>query len=48
MLKKHTRKGYASEAAQAYAEYFCAAYGVDYLIVVMDVDNPVSYRTAEK
>jgi RimJ/RimL family protein N-acetyltransferase len=48
MLKKHTKKGYASEAAQAYAEYFCAAYGVDYLIVVMDTDNPASYRAAEK
>ena len=48
MLKKHTKKGYASEAAQAYAEYFCATYGVDYLIVVMDVDNPASYKVAEK
>ena len=48
MLKKHTKKGYASEAAQAYAEHFCAAYGVDYLIVAMDVDNPASYRAAEK
>ena len=48
MLKKYTGKGYASEAAQAYAEYFCAAYDVDYLIVVMDVDNPASYKVAEK
>ena len=48
MRKQYTKKGYASEAAQAYAEYFCAAYGVEYLIVVMDVDNPASYRAAEK
>ena len=48
MLKRYTKKGYASEAAQAYAEYFCAAYGVEYLIVVMDVDNPASYKAAEK
>jgi len=48
MLSAYIKKGYASEAAQAYAEYFCAAYGVDYLIVVMDVDNPASYKTAEK
>lgn len=39
MRKQYTKKGYASEAAQAYAEYFCAAYGVEYLIVVMDVGN---------
>ena len=48
MRKQYTKKGYASEAAQAYAEYFCAAYGVEYLIVVMDVDIPASYRAAEK
>ncbi|MBP3704213.1 MAG: GNAT family N-acetyltransferase [Clostridia bacterium] len=48
MLSQYTKKGYASEAAQAFAEYFCAAYGVDYLIVVMDVDNPASYHAAEK
>lgn len=48
MRKQYTKKGYASEAAQAYAEYFCAAYDVEYLIVVMDVDNPASYRAAEK
>ena len=47
MRKQYTKKGYASEAAQAYADYFCAAYGVEYLIVVMDVDNPASYRAAE-
>ena len=47
MIGQYTGQGYASEAAEAYAEYFCEKYGVDYLIVVMDVDNPASYRTAE-
>lgn len=48
MLGCYTKNGYASEAAEAFSEYFCETYGVDYLIVVMDVDNPASYRTAEK
>ena len=30
------------------AEYFCEKQGVDYMIVVMDVDNPASRRVAEK
>lgn len=48
MISQYTGHGYASEAAAAYAEHFCDTYGADYLIVVMDVDNPASYRTAEK
>lgn len=44
----YTGHGYASEAAQAFAEYFCMEHGIDYLIAVMDTDNPASYRTAEK
>ena len=48
MHSAYTKKGYASEAAQAFAEYFCAEYDVEYLIVIMDVDNPASYRAAEK
>lgn len=48
MNGKYARQGYPSEAAEAFAEHFCEAHGVDYLIVVMDVDNPASYRTAEK
>ena len=48
MIGEYTRKGYASEAAEAFAENFCRTYGVDYLIAVMDVDNPASRRTAEK
>lgn len=48
MIGEHTRKGYASEAAEAFAEFFCRTYGIDYMIVVMDIDNPASRRTAEK
>ena len=44
----HTGKGFASEAAAAFAEAFCRTHGVDYLTTVMDVDNPASRRTAEK
>ena len=42
ILGEYTKKGYASEAAEAYAEYFCGKYGIDYIIAVMDVDNPAS------
>lgn len=48
IMGEYTGKGYASEAAAAFAEYFCGQYHVDYLIAVMDVDNPASYRTALK
>jgi len=48
MIGEYTGKGYASEAAEAFAEDFCRTHGVDYLTAVMDVDNPASRRTAEK
>ena len=48
MIGAYTGKGYASEAAEAFAEDFCQTHGIDYLIAVMDVDNPASRRTAEK
>ena len=48
MIGRYAGKGYASEAAAAFAEDFCRTYGVDYLIAVMDTDNPASRRTAEK
>ena len=48
MIGEHTGNGYASEAAEAFVEDFCRTNGVDYLIVIMDVDNPASLRTAEK
>lgn len=48
MIGEYTKKGYASEAAGAFSDHFCLTCGIDYLIVVMDTDNPASYRTAEK
>ncbi len=48
MTGEFAGNGYASEAAEAFAEDFCRKYGIDYLIAVMDVDNPASRRTAEK
>ena len=47
MIGEHTGHGYAAEAAESFAEEFCRTTAVDYLIVVMDVDNPASRRTAE-
>ena len=48
MLGAYAGKGYASESAAVFAEYICDACQIPYLIVVMDVDNPASYRCAEK
>ncbi len=48
MIGEHTGNGYAAEAAAEFAEEFCRTNAVDYLIVVMDVDNPASLKTAEK
>ena len=48
MIEAYTGKGYASEAAEAFAENFCRTHGVDYMTVIMDVDNPASRKTAEK
>ena len=48
MIGEYAGKGYASEAADAFAEDFCRTHGIDYLIAVMDVDNPASRKTAEK
>lgn len=48
MIGSYAGNSYAAEAAAAFAEYFCRTHGVDYLIAIMDVDNPASFRTAEK
>ena len=48
MRGAYTKNGYASEAAAAFAEHICRAWGLDYLIAFMDTDNPASRRTAEK
>ena len=41
-------RGYASEAARAASDAVLRTYGMPYLIVTMDVDNPASFRTAQK
>ena len=48
MLGEYSKNGYASEAAEAFAEYICEKCALDYLIVIMDVDNPASFRCAQK
>ena len=48
MVGEYSGKGYAAEAAEALADHVCRLHGIDYLIAVMDVDNPASRRTAEK
>lgn len=45
---QYTGKGYASEAGRAASDYLLEALSLDYLSVVMDVDNPASFRTAQK
>lgn len=46
MNGSYSGNGYAAEAAAAFSEYFCQKHRVDYLIVIMDTDNPASYHTA--
>ncbi len=48
MNEEYTGKGYASEAAEAFAEDFCRIHRVPYITAIMDIDNPASYRVAEK
>lgn len=48
VLSDCTGRGYASEAARAASDHILKTYGLPYLVVVMDVDNPASFRTAQK
>jgi len=48
MNSKYTGYGYASEAGAAASDYLLEALSLDYISVVMDVDNPASFRTAQK
>lgn len=48
MQGEYCKKGYASEAATAVTDYLFQTYHYDFISVVMDVDNPASFRTAEK
>ncbi|MEO3946323.1 GNAT family N-acetyltransferase [Gorillibacterium sp. CAU 1737] len=45
---EHCGRGYASEATIALTDYLFHSGHYDYLIAVMDVDNPASYQTALK
>ena len=45
---KYTGKGYASEAGAAVSDHLLEALSLDYICAVMDVDNPASFRTAQK
>lgn len=47
-LSRHTGKGYASEAGAAASDYFLDALSLDYLSAHVRVDNPASFRTAQK
>ncbi len=45
---QYTGNGYASEAGIAVSDYLLKTLSLDYISVVMDVDNPASFRTAQK
>jgi len=44
----YTNNGYASEAAKAVSDELLNKHNFDYMAVVMDTDNPASFRTAIK
>ena len=48
MNGKYTGQGYASEAGAAASDYLLEILSLDYISVVMDTDNPASFRTAQK
>lgn len=49
MIKNEfTGIGYASEAGAVTSDYLLETFSLEYLAVVMDVDNPASFRTAQK
>lgn len=48
ICEEHSGHGYASEAGTAASDYLLRTFPYDYLVVVMDVDNPASFRTAQK
>lgn len=47
-MSKYTGKGYASEAGAAASDYFLEALSLDYISAGVRVDNPASFRTAQK
>lgn len=47
-MSQYTGKGYASEAGAAASDYFIEALSLDYINAGVRVDNPASFRTAQK
>ncbi|MFT4147052.1 MAG: GNAT family N-acetyltransferase [Mobilitalea sp.] len=47
-MSRYTSKGYASEAGAAASDYFLEALSLDYISAGVRVDNPASFRTAQK
>lgn len=45
---EYSGNGYAAEAGCAVSDYLLSTFQREYLIVVMDVDNPASFKTAQK
>jgi len=45
---EYTGQGYASEAGAAASDELLEALRLDYIVAVMDVDNPASFRTAQR
>ncbi len=48
MISDYCGQGFASEAGKSFSDYILTEYNYNYLVVVMDVDNPASFRTALK
>jgi len=48
VMGRFTRNGYASEAAAAVSDFLLKELSLDYMAVVMDTDNPASFRVAVK
>lgn len=47
-LSRYTGKGYASEAGAAASDYFLQYLSLDHISAYVRVDNPASFRTAQK
>lgn len=45
---QYTRSGYASEAGAAASDYLLEALSLDYITADVAIDNPASFRTAQK
>lgn len=48
LIGKYTGNGYASEAGAAVSDYMLETLSLDYISVVMDIDNPASFKVAQK